>query len=133
MIDLHPRPAELIAASLDGPLTADERQEVDHHLHGCGACRRLEHQLRADAATLSMPSRIAPPPAIRTAIERQVAIPSIDPSLVRAIRLAVVFALVLLTVVAFAIGVALLQPRQTEPLQTREPEPIGLHGSEGPW
>ena len=133
MIDLHPRPAALIAASLDGPLTTDERQEVDHHLDGCSACRRLERKLRADAAALSVPSRIAPPPAIRTAIERQVAIPSVDPGLVRALRLAVVVALVLVAVVVLAIGVALLQPRQTEPLQTREPEPIGLHRSEGPW
>ena len=133
MIDLHPRPAELIASSLDRPLTTDERQEVDHHLDRCSACRRLEHQLRADAAALSVPSRIAPPPAIRAAIERQVAIPSVDPSLVRSIRLALVTALVLLMVVAFAIGLALLQPRQTEPLQTREPQPIGLHRSECPW
>ena len=133
MIDLHPRTAELIAASLDGPLATDERQEVDHHLDRCGACRRLEHQLRADAAALSVPSRIAPPPAIRTAIERQVSIPSVDPGLVRVIRLAVVVALVLVAVVVLAIGLALLEPRQTEPLQTREPEPVGLHLVEGPW
>ena len=133
MIDIHPRPAELIAGSLDRPLTASERQEVERHVTGCGACRRLEHQLRADAAALSVPLRITPPHALQAEIERQVATPSVDPSLLRVIRLAVVGALLMLVLVVLAIGLALLQPRPTTPEQTRAAEPAGLHLSEGTW
>jgi anti-sigma factor RsiW len=133
MIHPHPRPAELIASSLDRPLTVGERQEIERHLLDCGSCRLLEHQLRADAAALSVPVRVTPPQAIQAAIERQVAIPALDPGLVRAIRIALVAASVLLMIVVLAIGVALLQPRPTTPMETREPEPAGLHQSEGTW
>jgi anti-sigma factor RsiW len=133
MIDLHPRPAELIAASLDRPLTAGERHEVEQHVMECGACRRLEHQLRADAVALSVPLRITPPHALQAEIERQVATPSVDPSLLRVIRVAVVGALLMLVIVVLAIGMALLQPRPTTPMETRAPEPAGLHLSEGNW
>jgi anti-sigma factor RsiW len=133
MISLHPRPAELIAASLDRALTAGERQEVEHHILDCATCRLLEHQLRADAAALSVPVRVTPPQAIQAEIERQVAIPSLDPGLVRGIRVAAVGALLMLVIVVIAIGMALLQPRPTTPMETRAPEPAGLHLSEGTW
>ncbi len=133
MIHPHPRPAELIASSLDRPLTVGERQEIERHLLDCGSCRLLEHQLRADAAALSVPVRVTPPQAIQAAIERQVAIPALDPGLVRAIRIALVAASVLLLIVVLVTGVALLQPRPTTPMETPEPEPAGLHQSEGTW
>jgi len=133
MIYPHPLPAELIASSLDRPLTVGERQEVERHLLECGSCRLLEHQLRADAAALSVPVRVTPPQAIQAEIERQVAIPAVDPGLLHAIRIALVVALVLLVIVVLAIGLALLQPRSTTPMETREPEPAGLHQSEVTW
>lgn len=115
MIDLHPRPRELIAASLDRRLSADERAEVQRHLTGCAACRALERDLRADAAALSVPTRIAPPTRIRTEIERQVTIPALDPSLVRVLRLGLAVAVLMLVIVVVAIGLAVLEPRPTTP------------------
>ena len=133
MIYPHPRPAELIASSLDRPLTVAERLEVEQHLLDCGSCRLLEHELRGDAAALSVPVRVTPRQAILAEIERQVATPAVDPGLVRAIRTALGVALVLLVIVALAIGLALLQPRSTTPMETRAPEPAGLHQSEATW
>ena len=133
MIELHPRPAELISASLDRALTADERAEVQQHVIGCVTCRSLERHLRADAAALSVPMRIPPPTAIQAELERQLTIPPLDPSLVRALRIAVAGALLLIVIVVLAIGLALLQPRPTTPMETRAPEPAGLHLPEGTW
>lgn len=133
MTALHPRPSELIAASLDGPLTATERSEVEQHTLGCPSCRRLEHQLRADSAALAVPLLVTPPVAIRHEIERRVAIPPVDPGLLRAIRIGVITVLALLVIVTVAIALALVQPRPTTPEQTREPQPAGLHRSEGSW
>jgi anti-sigma factor RsiW len=133
MIHLHPRPAELIASSLDRQLTVDERDEVARHTRECAACRRLEHQLRRDAAALSVPMHITPPGTIQTEIERRVAIPSVDPGLVRTIRIATYVAVVLIAIVVLAIGLALLQPRSATPMETREPQPAGLHLSDGAW
>lgn len=133
MIELHPGPAELIAGSLDRPLSADERRTVERHTVECEACRRLEHALRADALALSVPLHLAPPLRVRAEIERQVAIPSLEPGLVRTIRVAVATALVLVLVVVLALALALLHPRPTTPNQTLAPEPAGLHRSEGSW
>lgn len=133
MIDVHPRQAALIAASLDRPLTPEERAEVGAHVIGCAGCRALEQQLRTDAAALAIPMRIPPPRAIQAELERQVAIPPLDPSLVRALRIGVAGALVLIGIVVLAIGLALFQPRSTTPMETTEPEPAGLHLAEGSW
>jgi anti-sigma factor RsiW len=133
MIDLHPRPAELIASSLDRPLTADERDEVSRHVAGCQACRWLGHQLRADAAHLSVPVHVTPSGAIRAEVERRVTIPAVDAGLVRAIRVAALAAVLLTAIVVAAIGVALLQPRPTTPAETRAPEPAGFHLSDPGW
>jgi anti-sigma factor RsiW len=133
MIDLHPRPAELIAASLDRPLTVDERAEVRDHLIGCAKCRALERHLREDAAALSVPMRIPPPRSMQAELERRVAVPPIDPNLVRALRIAVAGAVLLIGIVVLAVAVALFQPRPTTPMETRAPEPAGLHLPEGTW
>ena len=133
MIDLHARPAELIAASLDGPLSAGERAEIREHLTRCASCRALDQHLRSDAAALAVPPPIMPPRAIQAELERQVTIPPVDPNLVRALRIALAAALVLIVVVVLAIVVALLQPRPTTPMETAEPEPAGLHLPEGSW
>ena len=133
MIDAHPRHRQLIATSLDGALTELERAEVQQHITGCGECRRLEHRLRADAAALAIPMRLSPPRRIQAAIERELSIPPLDPRLVRVLRMAIAAVLLLLVVVAFAIGSALLQPRPTTPMQTREPQPAGLHAPERTW
>jgi anti-sigma factor RsiW len=133
MIDTHPRHRQLIASSLDGPLTEPERAEVQQHVMGCGACRRLEHHLRADAAALSVPMRLTPPRRIHAAIERELSIPPVDPNLIRVLRIAIAAVLAILVVVAFAVGTALLQPRPTTPMQTREPQPAGLHAPEPTW
>ena len=133
MIDLHPRPAELIAASLDRSLTVDERTEVRDHLIGCPDCRALERHLREDAAALSVPMRISPPRSIQAELERRIAVPPIDPNLVRALRIAVAGAVLLIGIVVLAVAVALFQPRPTTPMETREPEPAGLHLPEGTW
>jgi anti-sigma factor RsiW len=133
MIDAHPRHRQLIAISLDGPLTELERAEIQQHIMGCGECRRLERQLRADAAALSVPMRLAPPRRTEAAIERELSIPPVDPKLIRVLRIAIAAAMLILVVVAFAIGTALLQPRPTTPMQTREPQPAGLHAPERTW
>ena len=133
MTQLHPATAELIAASLDRPLTAGEREEVDRHTVGCGACRHLELRLRRDAAALSVPIVIVPPPAIRAEIERRVAIPPLDPTLLRVLRIAVTAALVLILIVALAIGLALLQPRSSSPEGDRGSDAAGLHQWERAW
>lgn len=133
MIDLHPRPAELIAASLDRSLTADERAEVHGHLIGCSRCRALERHLRDDAAALSVPMRLPPPRHLQADLERRIAIPPVDPNLVRALRIAVAAAALLIGIVVLAVAVALSQPRPTTPMETREPQPAGLHLSEGSW
>jgi anti-sigma factor RsiW len=133
MIDLHPGPAELIAGSLDRPLTADEREEVSRHVVGCQVCRRLEHQLRADAAQLSVPVHVTPPGAIRAEVERRVAIPAVDAGLIRAIRVATLAAVMLTAIVVAAIGLALLQPRPITPMETRAPEPTGFRLSDPGW
>jgi anti-sigma factor RsiW len=133
MIDLHPRPAELIAASLDRSLTVDERAEMRDHLIGCGDCRALERRLREDAAALAVPMRIPPPRRIQAEIERRIAIPPVDPNLVRVLRIAVAGAVLLIGIVVVAVAFALLQPRPTTPMETREPEPAGLHLPEGTW
>ena len=133
MIVAHPRHRQLSASSLDGPLTELERAEIQQHIMGCGECRRLEHQLRADAAALSLPLRLAPPQRIHAAIERELSIPPLDPNLIRVLRIAVAAALLILVVVVFAIGSALLQPRPTTPMQTREAQPAGLHAPERTW
>ena len=133
MIDAHPRNRQLIATSLDGPLTELERAEIQQHIIGCGACRRLEHHLRADAAALSVPMHLVPPRRIQAALERELSMPPLDPRLVRVLRIAIAAVLLLLVIVAFAIGSALLQPRPTTPMQTREPQPAGLHAPERTW
>ena len=133
MIDAHPRHRQLIATSLDGPLAELERSEIQEHIAGCGACRRLEPHLRSDAAALSVPMRLAPPRRIQAAIERELSIPPLDPNLIRVIRVATAAVLLLLVVVLFAIGTAFLQPRPTTPMQTREPQPAGLHAPEPTW
>jgi anti-sigma factor RsiW len=130
MIDLHPRPAELIASSLDRQLTSDERDEISRHIVGCGVCRRLEHQLRTDAAALSVPIHITPPGTIQAEVERRVASPSVDPGLMHAIRIATLAAILLMAIVVAAIGMALLQPRPVTPMETRAPEPAGFHVSD---
>lgn len=133
MIELHPRPAELISASLDRSLTVDERAEVRDHLIGCADCRSLERRLREDAAALSVPMRIPPPRRIQAELERRIAIPPVDPSLVRALRIAAGAAVLLIGIVVLAVAVALFQPRPSTPMETREPEPAGLHLPEGSW
>ena len=133
MIDLHPRPAELIASSLDRQLTRDEHDELSRHLRECGACERLEHLLRNDAAALSVPMHIAPSRTIQAEIERQVAIPAVDPGLMRAIRVFTLVAILLIAIVVAAIGLALLQPRSTTPMETRAPEPAGLQHAQMNW
>jgi anti-sigma factor RsiW len=129
--NLHPRPAELLAASLDRSLTVDERAEVRDHLIRCADCRALELHLREDAVALSVPLRISPPHGIQAEIERRIAIPPVDPDLVRALRIAVAGAVLLIGIVVLAMAVALIQPRPTTPLETREPEPAGFQLSEG--
>ena len=133
MIALHPRPAELIAASLDRSLTVDERAEVHDHLVGCADCRALERHLREDAAALSVPMRIPPPRRIQAELERRIAVPPVDPNLVRALRIAIAGAVLLIGIVVLVVAIALLQPRPTTPMETREPEPAGLHLPEGTW
>lgn len=133
MIDLHPRPAELIASALDRQLTVDERDEVARHIRECAACRRLEHLLRNDAVALAVPMLITPPGTIQAEIERRVAIPAVDPGLVQAIRLAALAAFLLIGIVVVVIGLALLQPRATIPMETRAPGPASLHVPEGTW
>ena len=133
MIELHPRPAELIAASLDRSLTAQDRAEVQDHLIGCADCRALELHLREDAAALAVPIRIPPSRRVQVEVERRIAIPPIDPNLVRVLRIAVAGAVLLIGIVVLAVAVALLQPRPSTPLQTMDPEPAGLHLPEGPW
>jgi anti-sigma factor RsiW len=129
--NLHPRPAELLAASLDRSLTVDERAEVRDHLIRCADCRALALHLREDAVALSVPLRISPPHGIQAEIERRIAIPPVDPDLVRALRIAVAGAVLLIGIVVLAMAVALIQPRPTTPLETREPEPAGFQLSEG--
>jgi anti-sigma factor RsiW len=133
MIDLHPRSAELIASSVDRQLGPDEHDEMSRHLRECGSCRRLEQLLREDAAALAVPLLITPPRTIQAEVERQVAIPAVDPGLVRAIRVATLVAVLLFAVVVAAIGLALLQPRSTTPMETRAPEPAGLQHSHVNW
>lgn len=133
MIDLHPRPAELIAASLDRPLSVDERAEVRDHLIDCRGCQALERDLRQDAAALSVPMRLAPPRSIRAELERRIAIPPVDPSLMRVLRITIAAAVLLIGIVVLAVAVALFQPRATTPMETREPDPAGLHLPEGTW
>ena len=134
MIELHPRPARLIASSLDRQLTFEERDEVSDHILGCRSCRRLERQLRADAAALSVPMHIRPPGTILAEVERRVAIPPVDPGLMRTIRIATLGAVLLIAIVVAAVGLALLQPRSTTPIETRAPEPAGFHLSDrGVW
>jgi anti-sigma factor RsiW len=133
MIDLHPRPAELIASSLDRQLAPDEHDEVSRHLRACGSCRRLGQLLRTDAAALAVPLLVTPPRTIQAEVERQVAIPAVDPGLVRAIRVATLVAVLLITIVVAAIGLALLQPRSPTPMETREPQPAGLQHVNATW
>ena len=133
MIAFHPRPAELIAASLDRLLTVDERAEVRDHLVDCADCRALERHLREDAAALSVPMRVPPPRRIQVELERRIAVPPVDPNLVRALRIAIAGAVLLIGIVVLVVAVALLQPRPTTPMETREPEPAGLHLPEGTW
>lgn len=133
MTSTHTPFRELIAGGLDCPLDAAERAALADHVAGCASCRALEHQLRSDAALLAAPVTVTPPARIRVELERRVAIPDVDPGLLRVLRIAVATALLLLLVVAFAILSALAEPRPVDPLATTEPAPAGLHGLGGAW
>lgn len=61
---------EILSASLDGALTSDERGRAEAHLAECDSCReRLETLRQVKHAVARLPSREAPPGAVRTRVE----------------------------------------------------------------
>ena len=61
---------ELLSAYLDGALPPPEREELEAHLAQCPACRARLESLRAVKHALArLPSREAPPGAVRARVE----------------------------------------------------------------
>jgi len=61
---------ESLSASLDGALTSAERERTEAHLTACAECRRRLASLRAlKHAVARLPSREAPPGAVRAHVE----------------------------------------------------------------
>ena len=66
---------ELIAASIDFELSAEERWELEAHLTTCTSCRRMDAQMRADAAAFAA----VPAPRLDPARARQILAASMRP------------------------------------------------------
>jgi anti-sigma factor RsiW len=61
---------EALSAHVDGTLPSPERAELEAHLAGCPACRvRLESLRAVKHAVARLPSREAPPGAVRARVE----------------------------------------------------------------
>jgi anti-sigma factor RsiW len=61
---------EHISASVDGALSEREREDLERHLAGCADCRRRLLSMRAvKHAVARLPSREAPPGAVRARVE----------------------------------------------------------------
>lgn len=133
MTAVHTRFRELTATALDGSLGETERVELVRHVDRCIRCAELDGLLRRDAAALAVPMPVAPPPRVRGAIEARVAVPPIDPALLRTLRVAAAAAILLGGIVLLAIILALGAPRTPAPGETLEPAPAGLHGESASW
>ena len=77
MSETHDRYLERLSEYMDGSLSADEREEVEAHLEGCGACRRVLEELREVVAAAGRLSASTPPrdlwPGIAAAIRAPLA------------------------------------------------------------
>ena len=114
--DLSP---ELLSAYLDGALPPGEREPLEVHLKECAACRaRLESVRAVKHALARLPSREAPPGAVRARVESL--------RFARPARHARVRAAVLATAALGAVGLFLARRPQTPALTLTE-ELVGDH------
>jgi len=114
--DLSP---ELLSAYVDGVLPPPERDEIEAHLKECPACRARLESLRAVKHALArLPSREAPPGAVRARVESL--------RFARPARRARVLAAALAAVALAAAGL-LLARRPATPSLTLAEELVGDH------
>jgi hypothetical protein len=109
MSELHRRPLELAAASVDFELSPGEQAELAAHLASCSACRRRVDGIRQDAVAIAALPPLATAPLVSARL-RDATAAGRRPSPLASLRLVAVAAiLALLVLAALAVGSAVLE------------------------